>query len=90
MRTSRFYVLTGSADDNVPTEWPTATAGYLSTAGIEVSYYSQHGGTHRIATLVPILTQAWGDMVAGIVRSAPPAFGLAQLPSEIPPNAYRP
>lgn len=90
MRGSRFYILTGNADDNVPTEWPTATAGYLSSAGIAVSYYSQHDGTHRIATLVPILNQAWSDMTAGIVRAPPPTFGLAQLPSEIPPNEYKP
>jgi len=90
MHTSRFYVLTGSADDNVPTQWPTSTANYLASIGVDVSYYSQHQGTHRVVTLLPILTQAWGDMIEGVVRAPPPTFGLAQLPSEIPPSAYRP
>jgi predicted esterase len=90
MRTSRFYVLTGSADDNVPTQWPTSTANYLASIGVDVSYYSQHQGTHRVVTLLPILTQAWDDMIEGIVRAPPPTFGLAQLPSEIPPNEYKP
>jgi len=90
MRTSRFYVLTGHSDDNVPTEWPTSTANYLASIGVDVSYYSQREGTHRVATLLPILTQAWEDMIQGIVRAPPPTFGLAQLPSEIPPSGYRP
>jgi pimeloyl-ACP methyl ester carboxylesterase len=90
MRTSRFYVLTGSADDDVPTQWPTSTANYLASTGIDVSYYSQREGTHRVVTLLPILTLAWNDMLHDVVRSPPPTFGLAQLPSEIPPSGYKP
>jgi S-formylglutathione hydrolase FrmB len=80
-----FYVLTGSDDDSIPTQYPTATAVYLNASGIPVSFYSQPHGTHRIVTLLPIFTQAWDDMHRGIVRSPPPALGGMALLS-VPPK----
>jgi pimeloyl-ACP methyl ester carboxylesterase len=79
-----FYVLTGSDDDSIPTKYPTATAVYLLTSGLPVSFYSQPHGTHRIVTLLPILTQAWDDMHRGIVRSPPPVLGGMDLPASAP------
>ena len=90
MRTIPFYVLTGSADDSIPTEYPTSTAAYLQSAGFEVSFYSQAGGIHRLVTLLPILTQAWNDMLHGIVRAPPQSLGSIKLPSMIPTNALKP
>ena len=90
MRTTPFYVLTGSADESVPTQYPTATAAYLQSAGLAVSFYSQPGGVHRLVTLLPILTQAWSDMLHEIVRAPPPGLGRAALPSSIPMSALKP
>ncbi len=39
-----FYILTGSADETIPTQYPTSTAAFLSAAGFDVSFYSQLGG----------------------------------------------
>jgi poly(3-hydroxybutyrate) depolymerase len=89
MHATPFYVLTGSADASIPTQYPTSTAAYLAAAGVDVSFYSQAGGAHRLVTLLPILVQAWSDMHRGIVRT-PPAFGSIQLPSAIPVSALRP
>jgi dienelactone hydrolase len=85
-----FYVLTGSADDSIPTRYPTATAAFLHAAGLDVSFYSQPDGLHRLVTLLPILTQAWSDMLAQIVRPPPSAIGSIALPASIPMNAMRP
>src|SRR5579863_1954920 len=43
-----FYVLTGSADESIPTAYPAATAAFLQASGLDVSFYSQPGGTHRL------------------------------------------
>lgn len=85
-----FYVLTGSADESIPTQYPTATAAFLSSVGLDVSFYSEPGGTHRLATLLPILTQAWNDMLHEIVRKPPAAVGGISLPSAIPSTSMRP
>src|SRR5579871_6322202 len=85
-----FYVLTGSADDSIPTQYPAATAGFLQSAGLEVSFYSLPGGTHRLITLLPILTQAWNDMLHGVVRAPPKSFGALQLPGAVPAMSLKP
>jgi pimeloyl-ACP methyl ester carboxylesterase len=90
MRTTPFYVLTGRADESIPTQYPTATAAFLQASGLEVSFYSEPGGIHRLITLVPILTQAWSDMLSQIVRTPPAWAGGVTLPSTIPMSALRP
>ncbi len=90
MRTKPFYVLTGTEDDSIPTYFPTTTAAYLQNAGFNVSFYSQTGGTHRLVTLLPILTQAWTDMLQGVVRAPPASFGSVVLPATIPQSALKP
>ncbi len=90
MRRTPFYVLTGSADESIPTRYPTATAAFLQEAGLDVSFYSQPGGIHRLVTLLPILTLAWSDMLGQIVRAPPAAVGNITLPSAIPMSGLRP
>ena len=85
MRHTAFYVLTGSKDDSIPTQFPTSTAIYLNNAGVETSFYSQPNGTHRLVTLLPILTQAWNDMETGTVRAPSMAAGGLPLPNTMPP-----
>ncbi|MBV9232669.1 MAG: hypothetical protein JO030_01390 [Candidatus Eremiobacteraeota bacterium] len=85
-----FYILTGSRDESIPTQFPTSTAAYLMNQGVSVSFYSQAGGTHRLVTLLPILSQAWHDMLAGIVRTPPPNLSMIQLPATIPPTTMKP
>jgi pimeloyl-ACP methyl ester carboxylesterase len=64
-----FYILTGSLDESIPTQYPTATAVFLRDSGIPVTYYSDPKATHRLYTLRTILAQAWDDMEHGIVRT---------------------
>ncbi len=90
MRTTPFYVLTGSDDESIPTRYPSVTAVYLNRAGLNVSFYSQPGGIHRLVTLLPILTQAWSDMEHQILRPFSLATGSLTLPSSPPSNALRP
>ncbi len=90
MRRTPFYVLTGSADDSIPTQFPTATAAFLQAAGLDVSFYSQPGGIHRLVTLLPILTEAWNDMLHGVVRAPQQSLGSMTLPSAIPTSNFRP
>jgi predicted esterase len=63
-----FYVVTGKLDDTVPCRLSTAAAVYLRDKGVPVSYYMQPTGIHRLSSLLPMLTQAWDDMLAGVVR----------------------
>jgi predicted esterase len=79
-----FYVLTGSADQSIPTQYPTSTAAFLQSRGMPVSFYSQPGGLHRLITLLPVLMQAWDDMHGGIVRASPPMLGQVPLPLTAP------
>jgi predicted esterase len=90
LRTVPFYVLTGSADESIPTQYPASTAAYLHAAGLDVSFYSQPGGIHRLITLLPILTLAWNDMLHQIVRAPPENLGTVKLPTSIPMNALKP
>ncbi|HEY6449796.1 MAG TPA: hypothetical protein VIX60_03860, partial [Candidatus Cybelea sp.] len=90
MARTPFYVLTGSADESIPTQYPTATALFLHAAGLDVSFYSEPGGIHRLVTLMPILTQAWSDMLHEIVRAPPATEGAISLPSVIPMTGLRP
>ncbi len=85
MRGTRFYVLTGARDEIVPTLFPTLTAIFLRDAGIPVTFYSQADGTHLLYSLRSILSQAWGDMESGVVRS-PEGLGAGGqgLPEAMP------
>lgn len=85
-----FYVLTGTADDSIPTQYPSTTALYLRSEGFEVSFYSQPGGSHRLVTILPILTLAWNDMLHQIVRTPPEGFGAINLPAAIPFTDVKP
>jgi len=81
-----FYVVTGENDDNIPCDISTAAAVYLRFNGVPVSYYMQPKGVHRLSSLLPMLTQAWNDMLAGVVRTT--RFSTnATLPWVSPPTA---
>jgi S-formylglutathione hydrolase FrmB len=82
---TKFYVLTGARDDTVPTLYPTLTAIFLRDAGIPVTFYSQSDGTHLLYSLRSILSQAWSDMEAGVVRTPEGLAGGGQgLPEAVP------
>jgi dienelactone hydrolase len=80
----RYYIVTGSRDDNVPTAWPTATAIFLRDTGRPVSFYSQPDGTHALFSLQPALARAWGDMVRGVVCAPSGLTGAPNLPEAAP------
>jgi S-formylglutathione hydrolase FrmB len=80
---TRFYILTGAGDDNVPTAYPTATAIFLRDAGLAVTFYLQPDGTHSLYSLRPILSQAWDEMERGVVRSPEGLTGAPNLPEAV-------
>ncbi|MBV9334156.1 MAG: hypothetical protein JO146_09120 [Candidatus Eremiobacteraeota bacterium] len=80
----RYYIVTGSGDDNVPTLWPTETAIFLRETGRPVSFYAQRDGTHALYTLQPALSQAWNDMERGVVRAPSGLTGAPNLPEAAP------
>jgi predicted esterase len=68
LHATNVYVVTGKLDDTVPSRLSTAAAAYLRDNGVPVSYYLQPAGIHRLSSLLPMLTQAWSDMLAGVVH----------------------
>jgi dienelactone hydrolase len=85
LRAARFYILTGARDANVPTLYPTATAIFLRDAGLPVTFYSQPDGTHSLYSLRSIISHAWTDMEASIVRSPAGLTGAPNLPEAAAP-----
>jgi len=94
-RHTPIYVITGTADDSIPTMYPQNTAIYLNSVGVPTGLYVVPGGTHAIVTLAPTLESAWRDMLAGKIRSSAWPAGIAGtrigLPSSIDlPPGVRP
>jgi predicted esterase len=84
LRNTPFYVLTGARDESIPTLYPTLAAQYMNSQGMAVSFYSLPNGIHRLVSLVPILNQAWADMLHDVVRSPPAGLGSITLPTQPP------
>ena len=86
LRMTPVYVLTGDRDDSIDPKYTTASAAYLASSGLDVTFYEQPDGTHRLVTLLPILKKAWSDMHSGTVHQmalgARPAFNMSFSPSE--------
>ncbi len=82
---TRMYVITGTLDDSIPTQYPQGTAAYLASVGIPTGLYIEPAGTHGIYTLMPSLTRAWTDMLAGRLGGVVPG-GTSALPAMAPPG----
>jgi pimeloyl-ACP methyl ester carboxylesterase len=84
-RSTPMYVVTGARDQSIPSRYTTLTAEYLAGVGIPTGLYLEQNGTHIIATLMPSLSVAWGDMIRGVVRNTPEttASGIS-LPATMP------
>ncbi|MBV8222925.1 MAG: hypothetical protein JO293_06150 [Candidatus Eremiobacteraeota bacterium] len=86
------YVVTGTNDDAVPTSYPQNTAAYLYRVGIPTGLYIERSGTHYIPTLMPSISAAWHDMMAGKIRASAVPSGVAGITSmpmqsfDIPPG----
>lgn len=65
------YVVNGKLDQSIPPMYGEMTAVYLAGMGVPTGFYQEPKGTHFIPTLMPSLTQAWRDMIAGVVRNTP-------------------
>jgi len=65
------YVVNGSNDQVIPPQYGEMTAQFLAGVGIPTGFYQEPGGTHFVPTLVPALSSAWNDMLAGVVRNTP-------------------
>ncbi|MGA8534174.1 MAG: alpha/beta fold hydrolase [Candidatus Tumulicola sp.] len=88
MGSTPFYILTGSRDESIPTQYPTTTAVFLRNAGVPVTFYSDPNATHRLFTLRTILEQAWTDMEAGVVRTPWSLTATGPLLG-VPPPAFK-
>jgi predicted esterase len=79
------YVVTGAHDTSIPSKYGEQTASFLASIGLPVTFYEEARGEHMLRTLVPALTQAWTDMLAGIVRpeTIPKGSGM-RLPQTRP------
>jgi predicted peptidase len=82
--TTPFYILTGSRDESIPTQYPTTTAVFLRNSGVPVTFYSDPNATHRLYSLRTILDQAWNDMEGGIVRTPSSLTASGPLPATPP------
>ena len=65
------YVVNGKLDDQIPPKYGEQTADWLAGQGVPTGFYQEPSGTHMIPTLMPALTRAWQDMIAGVVRNSP-------------------
>lgn len=79
------YVVNGKQDQSIPPMYGEMTAVWLAGSGIPTSFYQEPDGTHFIPTLMPSLTKAWKDMIAGVVRNTPAVSqdGEDQLPGAL-------
>ena len=84
-RFTPIYVVNGKLDVNIPAKYGEMTADWLAGSGIPTSFYQEPTGTHYIPTLMPSLTQAWRDMIAGVIRNTPnvPQQDPLSLPSSL-------
>ncbi|HYK52263.1 MAG TPA: hypothetical protein VEV38_01870 [Candidatus Eremiobacteraceae bacterium] len=65
------YVVNGKLDQSIPPMYGELTAVWLAGMGVPTGFYQEPKGTHFLPTLMPSLTQAWHDMIAGVVRNTP-------------------
>ncbi len=65
------YVVNGKLDESIPPKYGELTADWLAGVGIPTGFYQERTGTHFIPTLMPALTEAWRDMISGVVRNTP-------------------
>ena len=91
---TRVYVITGTADESIPTTYPQNTAIYLNSVGVPTGLYVVPAGTHAIVTLAPTISAAWHDMLSGKIRASAWPSGFAGTPSNLPasinlPTGYR-
>ena len=84
-RDTPFYVVNGARDDSIPPQYGEMTAIWLAGAGIPTEFDQEPSGTHFVPTLMKSLTQAWGDMIAGVVKN-PPSSRQVSLPNMAPPT----
>jgi acetyl esterase/lipase len=79
------YVVSGTADDNIPNSYSVLTVQYLRDAGIPVQYFPQQGAGHNIKVVFPAFSAAWHAMLEG-TRPSP---GMS-LPGALPPSSDLP
>jgi predicted esterase len=87
-RGTKIYVVNGKLDTEIPPQYGAYTAQYLASMGIPTGLYQEPKGTHYIPTLMPALTEAWNDMLKGVVRNMPmmtqTSFTLPQMDTDSP------
>ncbi|MBV9277310.1 MAG: hypothetical protein JOZ97_03640 [Candidatus Eremiobacteraeota bacterium] len=83
-----FYIVTGKKDSVIPAQYGEDSAVWLNSVDIPTGLYEEPLGDHWLGTLVPSLSAAWHDMIAGVVSPAQ-SNGGTHGPA-LPPNPPRP
>ena len=65
VRGKPIYLVAGSDDESIKAAYARQLADWLRRNGALVTYYEQPGGTHSLASVAPLVTKAWRDMLAG-------------------------
>jgi len=64
---TRMYVVNGARDESIPPRYGELTAQWLAGVGIPTGFYQEPQGTHYLTTLMPVLSRAWHEMLAGYI-----------------------
>ena len=89
-RDTPIYVVTGAKDQSIPARYGELTAAYLAGIGIPTEFEEEPTGTHLIPSLMPSLSRAWHDMIAGIVKNPPAQDMRPESPNTLPTTGGRP
>jgi poly(3-hydroxybutyrate) depolymerase len=83
-RLTPVYVITGKSDVVVPPALGEETATYLAFLGVPTAFYEQPDGQHWFRSLMPVLSTAWNDMYAGVVRANSVPIARNGVPPKLP------
>ncbi len=83
---TRMYIVNGAKDENIPPQYGVQTAQWLAGVGIPTGLYQEPNGTHYLSTLMPSLSRAWHEMLAGFIglNAQPVIDSRARLPQLAP------
>lgn len=84
LRRTPFYIVNGARDDSIPPVYGLMTAQFLDGIGIPTEFDQEPTGTHYLASMLPALTRAWHNMLAGALKNPPPRGYGTQLLSAPP------
>lgn len=73
----KIYVVAGLQDTIISNAFIRKTLSFMRGSGVRVAYYEEPLGEHSLHSLLPSISRAWHDMLAG----TSPAFDATQAPA---------